>query len=278
MVAKFEQFDLTGRTAVVTGGATGLGFHMARGLARSGANVVIAARREDVLKQACERIRADGNPGSIGWHPTDLADRASTQSLIDHCLSKHGKVDIFVGNAAATDGEMIPDIKMDTVDRLMRLNVSANLQLCQGFLPAMKQQRWGRIILSSSIGSVMSIPHMGMTTYQTTKGAVNALVMGIATDYGHQNVTANSLILGFFRTDLLETPQKMIAEAQGAAAAKAFIDTFASCNAMGRIADPEEIEGLVRLLASDAGSYITGANLTIDGGMRIMLRPQPVDE
>ena len=185
---------------------------------------------------------------------------------------------ILVGNAGATYAEQVGEIKPETVDAIYQLNLTSNIQLAQAFLPRMQKNKWGRIIFSSSIGSVMSLSKQGTVVYATTKAAVSALARNLAGDLGHDNITCNGLQLGFFMTDILTDVAKQITDAQGADAAKQFLNEFASNTALGRIGNPAEIEGLVQLLASDAGSYITGANIAIDGGMSIMMRPLAVTD
>lgn len=277
MSTPFEKFDLSGKNALVTGGATGLGFQMARALARSGANVLIAARRTDLLKESAERLMQDPYIQNISWHPVDLVDRHSIDVLAEHAQKSFGGIDIFVGNAGATYVEPLPGIDMKSVDDMFQLNLTSNIQLAQAFLPRMQAQKWGRIIFSSSIGSVMAAPTQGTVAYGATKGALNALARGIAGDMGHYNITANALALGFFMTEILVVVERQIREAQGAEAASKFMHQYSDSTALGRIGQPEEVEGLVQLLASDAGSYITGATLSIDGGMSIMMRPLPHD-
>ena len=278
MVAPFEKFDLTGKNALVTGGATGLGYHMARALGRAGANVIIAARRSDVLKQASEKLMTDPYIKNVSWHSVDLVDRASVDGLAAHAIKTLGGIDILVGNAGATYAEQVGEIKPETIDAIYQLNLTSNIQLAQAFLPRMKERKWGRIILSSSIGSVMALAKQGTVVYATTKAAVSSLARNLAADVGHDNITCNGLQLGFFMTDILTDVAKQITETQGADEAKRFLNEIASNSALGRIADPTEIEGLVQLLASDAGSYITGANIAIDGGMSIMMRPLAVSD
>ena len=278
MVAPFEKFDLTGKNALVTGGATGLGYHMAKALARSGANVIIAARREDVLKNAVKELQADPFIKNVSYKIVDLIDRASVDALADHAISTHGGVDIFVGNAASTFVEQIPEFKMKSIDEGMQLNLMSNMQLAKAFLPGMKQRKWGRFIFSSSIASVMVSPREGTAIYAASKAGLNGFCRQIAADMGHYNINANSLVLGFFKTDVYNAGVKYLQDTQGPEAAQKFINDFISAAALGRIADPSEVEGLVQLLASDAGSYITGASIAIDGGMSIMMRPLPVNQ
>lgn len=116
----FERFDLTGRSAVVTGGGTGLGYFTARGLARSGARVMIAARRESVLKEAADRLTAEADGNQVCYHPVDLADRGSCRSLADAAANELGTVDIFVGNAAQDCLEPLVSITDDSSIRCSR--------------------------------------------------------------------------------------------------------------------------------------------------------------
>jgi NAD(P)-dependent dehydrogenase (short-subunit alcohol dehydrogenase family) len=269
----FSQFDLTGRLALVTGGATGLGFHMSRALARAGARVLMAARRQDVLRDAAARLNAEPLiEGRVLWHPVDLGDRASIRALADHALADGG-VDIFVGNAAQDTNQHLLDIDDDTIDRMLQVNVSANVELLRAFVPGMQRKRWGRILFSSSVSTVVSSPHEGIGMYTAVKGALNALTRTLAVELGHDGITANALIIGFFVTDLVRHAEQMLRERQGDAAARSFMQDFVGMTALGRAGNPAELEGLVQLLASDAGSYITGTNLAVDGGMSIMLRP-----
>lgn len=277
MVAPFEKFDLTGRNALVTGGATGLGFHMARALARAGATVMIAARREELLKTAVATLNDDPFIKGACYHPVDLVNRDSVDALARHAIETLGGIDILVGNAGATYAEQLGEIKLDSVDAIFQLNLTSNIQLTQAFLPRMKQNKWGRFIFSSSIGSIQSLAHQGTGIYNTTKAAVNAFARSIAGDVGHYNITANALVLGFYKTDILADAEQQVAAAYGAEAAKRFLQDFEEMSAVGRIGHPSEVEGLVQLLASDAGSYITGASIPIDGGMSIMMRPLKVD-
>ena len=270
----FSRFDLNGRLALVTGGATGLGYHMSRALARAGARVLIAARRRDVLRDAAAQLNADPLiDGRVHWYPVELGDRDSNRSLAEHALGLGDGVDIFIGNAAQDTNQHLHDIDDATIDRMLQVNVSANIELLRAFVPAMRRKRWGRILFSSSVSTVVSSPHEGIGMYTAVKGALNALTRTLAVELGHDNITANALIIGFFVTDLVRHAEQLLRERQGDAAAQAFMQDFVGMTALGRAGNPAELEGLVQLLASDAGSYITGTNLVVDGGMSIMLRP-----
>jgi gluconate 5-dehydrogenase len=270
-------FDMTGKIALVTGGATGLGYHMARAMARSGADVIIAARRENVLQEAAARLNADSEvKGKVTFFPVDLGERTSIRALTAHVIDKHGGVDVFVGNAAQDFLEPIDKIKDESIDRMLQVNVSANVELARAFVPGMRRKKWGRFLFSSSALSITTSPHEGICMYTAVKGALNAFTRTLATEVGHDNITANALVLGLFYTDMVRAAEEHFRTTQGEAAARKFLEDFAGITALGRAGRLEEIEGLIQLLASDAGSYITGTNLVIDGGMSIMLRPNGI--
>lgn len=272
-------FDLTGKTALVTGGGTGLGYHMTRALVRSGATVLIAARREQVLREAAERLNAERpSAGRVQCHAVDLCDRVSISKLARHALESLGGVDIYVGNAGQDINEHIQNVKDSSIDQIMQVNISANVELVRAFLPGMKAKRWGRVMFSSSVSTVVSSPHEGICMYTATKGALNAFTRTLAAEVGHFNITVNALVIGFFVTDLVRHAEDLLRKTQGDQAARRFMEDFVGMTALGRAGRPEELEGLIQLLASDAGSYITGTNLIIDGGMSIMLRPNGMAE
>lgn len=269
----FHKFDLTGRSALVTGGATGLGYYMARGLLRSGANVMLAARREDVLQDAASRLRTESDSGKVCYHRVDLSQRESIESLAGHAIETLGSVDIFIGNAAQDAFEPIEQISDAAIDEMFQVNVSANIELVRAFLPGMRQRKWGRIMFSSSTTSVCSAAEDNMGVYSATKSALNAFARVAAAEAGHDGITINSLLLGSFVTEMLEALLQQMHEAHGPEAAKGFLDSIASMTALGRWARADEIEGLIQFVASDAASYLTGASLTYDGGFNMMLRP-----
>ena len=145
----FEKFSLKGRLALVTGGGTGLGYHMSRALAQAGAKVLISARRADVLEAATAKLNAEPGVSNVSWHVVDLNNRDSIKALAAHAAGLGG-VDIFIGNAGQDFNEHILDIKNSSIDQIMQVNVSANVELVRAFVPHMRAQKWGRILFSSS--------------------------------------------------------------------------------------------------------------------------------
>jgi NAD(P)-dependent dehydrogenase (short-subunit alcohol dehydrogenase family) len=275
-VSSFSKFDLGGRTALVTGAASGIGYHMARALADAGARVLICARRAQLLEEAAARLAAECPGAEIVWHPVDLADRLSIATLASYANDKLGGVDIFIANAAQNNADRIEHISDETVDYMLQMNVAANIQLFRSFLPTMRSKRWGRVIFISSVTTLASTAQDGTCVYVAAKGALNALARNAAAETGHDGITVNSLVLGMFLTEMVRNAADMHDKAGGPGAGQAFIDSLSSMTAIGRPCRCEEIEGVIQLLASDAGAIITGTNIPIDGGMSIMLRPNPV--
>ena len=248
-------FDLTGRAALVTGGSKGLGLAMARVFAEAGADVFISARHEDELQKAAEAIR-DGNSGRVAYAVADMCDRAAVKWLADEALMKLGRIDILVNNAGSNLPQPIDQIVDADWDRLVELNLTSCMALTRAIVPQMKERRWGRVIHISSIMGLAS--KEGRNAYSATKSALIGLAKASALDLGPFGITVNCIAPGPFMTDL---PMNMLSDADKKG--------FANRTAVGRWGQPRELAGPALLLASDAGSYITGHVLTVDGGTLI---------
>lgn len=269
----FRKFDLTGKTAVVTGGGSGLGYHMARGLIRSGAKVMITSRREDLLRDSAAMLRSQSDAGEVLYRPVDLTDEAQIKDMAQYAIDTMGGVDIFIGNAGIDGlGEYVETIEDQTMDAMFKTHVFANLQLMRAFVPGMREKKWGRILFSSSAASLASSPKEGMIVYTACKSALNAIARTTSTEVGHQGITVNALLLGCYMTAMFRDVSKMLDE-RSPGAGKAFIDDYAAMTSLGRIGNMGELEGPIQFLASDAGSYVTGACIALDGGLGIMQKP-----
>jgi len=248
-------FDLHGRVALVTGGSKGLGKAMAHAFARAGANVVISSRHEGELQAAAAEIESSSGV-KAAWFVADMTQRADVQRLAGSTLAEMGHVDILVNNAGSNLPQFIDEIRDEDWDRLLELNLTSCMSLTRALVPQMKQRRWGRIIYLSSIMGIAS--KAGRNAYSATKAAVVGLAKANALDLGEYGITANCIAPGPFMTDLtngmLTDEQKRI---------------FAERTALGRWGQPSELAGPALLLASDAGSYITGTVLIVDGGTLI---------
>lgn len=245
-------FDLTGRVALVTGGSKGLGKAMARGFAEQGANVVISSRHEDELKAAAQEI-AEGTKAQVQYFVADMTQRDEVRKLADKALKAFGRIDILVNNAGSNLPQAIDQITDEAWDRIVELNLSSCMALTRALVPQMKERRWGRIIHISSIMGLASKAERNV--YSATKSALLGLARASALDLGSYGITVNCLAPGPFLTDL---PGSILSDQEK--------QVFADRTALGRWAQPRELAGPALLLASEAGSYITGAVLVVDGG------------
>jgi NAD(P)-dependent dehydrogenase (short-subunit alcohol dehydrogenase family) len=245
-------FDLTGRVALVTGGNKGLGKAMARGFAEAGADVVIASRHESELKAALEEILA-GTGRRGAYCVTDVSVRDEVKKLAQFALEKMGKVDILVNNAGMNAPQAIDAITDETWDRVLEVNLSSVMALTREIVPQMKERRWGRVVHISSIMGQISKEKRNV--YSATKSALIGMVRATALDLGPFNVTANCIAPGPFLTDM---PMSVLSDAEK--------QVFSDRTALGRWAQPRELVGPVLMLCSEAGSYVTGQTIFVDGG------------
>jgi NAD(P)-dependent dehydrogenase (short-subunit alcohol dehydrogenase family) len=247
-----QQFDLTGRTALVTGGSRGLGKAMARMFAEHGADVMVTSRHEEELRAGAAEI-AKGLTRKVEWIVNDLSKPDGAAVLAKEAVARLGKVDILVNNAGTNEPQPIDQVTDDAWERMIQLNLSGVMRLTRALVPGMKERRWGRII---HISSVLGLGGKeGRNGYCATKSALIGLAQASSLDLGPFNVTVNCIAPGPFLTDL---PGKLLTDAQK--------KHFSDRTALGRWGKPEEIAGPALLLASDAGSYITGSVLLVDGG------------
>ncbi len=249
-------FNLTGKVALVTGGSKGLGKAMARGLVEAGADVVISSRHENELRPALEEILR-GTERRGRFIVADMSRREDVSRLARTALEQMGRVDILVNNAGTNIPQTIDAITDETWDLVMETNLTSVMSLTRALVPGMKERRWGRIIHISSIMAFIS--KQGRDVYSATKSALLGLARAGALDLGPYNITVNCIAPGPFLTDL---PASVLSKEEQA--------QFSRMTALGRWADPKELVGPVLLLASEAGSYITGQALVVDGGWLAM--------
>ena len=247
-----KRFDLSGRVALVTGGSKGLGKAMARGLVEAGADIIISSRTEAELKLALAEILA-GTDRKGRYIVADMSKRDQVQTLAKTALEFLGRVDILINNAGTNKPQAIDAITDEAWDDVMEINLHSVMALTRALVPQMKERRWGRIIhISSILGFVSKEKRNG---YSASKSALLGLTRASAIDLGEHGITVNGIAPGPFLTDL---PMSLLSDAEK----KAFSDR----TAIGRWGQPEEMIGPALLLASDAGSYITGTTLVVDGG------------
>ena len=245
-------FNLQGRVALITGGSKGLGKAMARGFAQAGAGIVICSRHEAELRGALDEI-LDGTQSRGAYRVTDMTCRDEVRQLADFAIAEMGHVDILVNNAGGNVPEELDAITDENWDRWWELNLSSCMALGRALTPQMKQRGWGRIIYTSSIMALVS--KEGRSIYSGTKAALIGMTRAQALELGPHGITVNCLAPGPFLTDL---PASVLTEQEQ--------EAFAQRTALKRWGDPTELAGPALLLASEAGRYITGTTLVVDGG------------
>ncbi len=247
-----DLFNLSGKVALVTGGSKGLGKAMARGFAEAGADVVISSRHENELRPALDEIlQGTGRRGR--YVVADMRRRDEVNRLARTALEQMGRVDVLVNNAGTNKPQPIDAITDEVWDDVIEINLSSVMALTRALVPQMKERRWGRIIHISSVMGFLSKEKRNV--YSATKSALIGLARASALDLGPFGITVNCLAPGPFLTDL---PGGLLSDAEKKA--------FADHTAVGRWGDPRELVGPALLLASDAGSYITGETIVVDGG------------
>lgn len=245
-------FDLSGKAALVTGGSKGLGKAMARGFAEAGADVFISSRSEDELKSAAAEIGA-GLSVRVEWMVADMIDRDQVKALAEEAVKRLGKVDILVNNAGSNAPQAIDEITDEAWDRIVELDLTSCMALTRALVPGMKARKWGRVIHVSSVLGVGSKEKRNV--YSACKAGLIGMAKASALDLGTYNITVNCLCPGPFLTDL---PMSLLNDAEK--------EAFATRTALQRWGQPRELAGPALLLASEAGSYITGEALLVDGG------------
>jgi NAD(P)-dependent dehydrogenase (short-subunit alcohol dehydrogenase family) len=245
-------FDLTGRVALVTGGNKGLGKAMARGFAEAGADVVIASRHEDELKASLDAILAGTGRRGV-YCVTDVSVRDEVKKLAQFAREKMGRIDILVNNAGMNAPQAVDAITDETWDRVLEVNLSSVMALTRELVPQMKERRWGRIVHISSIMAQVSKEKRNV--YSATKAALIGMARASALDLGPFGITVNCIAPGPFLTDM---PMSVLSDAEK--------KVFADRTALGRWAQPQELVGPVLMLCSEAGSYVTGQTIFVDGG------------
>lgn len=261
-------FDLSGKTAVVTGAGSGLGLAFARGLASFGAEVVCAdvdAARAEAAAAAIREEGARANPLTV-----NVADAESVQILADRIRGLHPTIDILINNAGiATAPYRIHEMPIEDWDRLIAINLRGVFLCTRALLPAMMAAGGGSIINIASIVGIVGV-HPGFSmvasNYAAAKAAVSGFTRQLAVEYAKDNIRANSVAPGWHGGTRLSEGRK-------ASATPEFIAQFESAitagTPMGRRGTPEELVGLVVYLASDASRYLTGQVIVQDGGWTV---------
>jgi NAD(P)-dependent dehydrogenase (short-subunit alcohol dehydrogenase family) len=251
--------DLTGKTALVTGGSRGLGLQLAHALGEAGARLLLTSRKASDLEQAVAELKAAGIHAD--WIAADCGQPEDIARLGAQSIQRLGEVDILVNNAGAAWGAPAEDHPLEAWDKVMNLNIRGYFLLSQYIgKHSMIPRRRGSIINLASIAGLGGNPK-GMNTiaYNTSKGAVVNFTRALAAEWGPYGIRVNALCPGFFPSKMTVGTLKALGE-----------DKLAAGAPLGRLGDDEDLKGACVLFASDAGKHITGQWLAVDGGVSII--------
>jgi 3-oxoacyl-[acyl-carrier protein] reductase len=243
--------SLSGRVALVTGASQGIGRTCSLKLAKSGADVAVAARNQEKLNELVAEITAAG--GKAAAFVLDVGDEDQVKAGVKTILAQFGKIDILVNNAGITRDQLVMRMKRADWDAVLQTNLTSAYLCIQAVIPSMLKQRWGRIVNITSIFGQMG--QAGQANYAASKAGLIGLTMAIAREVGSRNITCNAVAPGFIET------------AMTAALSDEFKQTAVKQIPLGRVGTPDDVASAVAFLASDEASYITGHVLSVNGGM-----------
>jgi 3-oxoacyl-[acyl-carrier protein] reductase len=251
---------MDGRTAVITGGSLGLGRAMGAEFASSGANVAIVARRADVLEEAKAEILAAAPGAKIGAYACDMCDPAAIKAMHDAVVNDLGLVDVVVNNAGTSRAMNFMDITDELWNEDLELKLLGAVRLIRLTFPGMKERQWGRIINVLNVGA--KAPRAGGAPTAVSRAAGMALTKVLAGEGAPHNVLVNALLVG-----LIESDQHVQRHLKSGAneTIEEFYQEMGKTVPMGRVGTAAEFANMACFLASDAGSYITGTAINVDG-------------
>jgi len=242
-----------GRVALVTGGGTGLGRATAKALAEAGFAVAIAGRRADVCETSASQLRDEVAGATVSAYQADVADPNAVEQLVAAVIKDLGGLDVLVAAAGVYENVSYLDMTADLWDRTMNVVLRGAMLCSVAAARHMRDHGGGRIVLISSVSGAMAEPDSAH--YNAAKAGIISLARSMAVDISRFGITANAVIPGWMRTPMTED---YIAQAS--------TEDLRRFNVLGRPADPSEVAGFIRYLATDASPYLTGAALVIDGG------------
>ena len=244
-------FDLTGKTALVTGATGGIGGAIARALHAQGATVAISGTRRDALDQLAAALGE-----RVHVLACNLADKAEVDALVPSAEAKMQKLDILVANAGITRDNLFVSMRDEEWDEVIAVNLSATFRLTRAAVKGMMRKRFGRIIAITSVVGVTGNP--GQSNYTAAKAGIAAMMKSVAMEYAKRGVTANCIAPGFIATPMTEKLNDKQREA------------ILSRVPVARLGSPEDVAAAAVYLASDEAAYVTGQTLHVNGGLAMI--------
>jgi NAD(P)-dependent dehydrogenase (short-subunit alcohol dehydrogenase family) len=254
-----QLFDLSGKTALVTGGSRGLGLQIAEALGEAGARILLTSRKAGDLEESAGHLKAKDIEAI--WLAADLSQPSEIVRVTQDAIARLGQVDILVNNAGATWGAPAEDHPLEAWDKVMNLNVRSIFLMSQAIgKHSMIPRKSGRIINVASIAGLAGSQDLSTVAYQTSKAAVINFTRSLAGEWGKFGINVNALAPGFFPSRMT----KGLLDQYGA-------DNMARHAPLRRLGDDDDLKGATLLFASQAGKHITGQILPIDGGVSAVI-------
>ena len=247
-----QMFDLTGKTALVTGGGTGLGRVMALALAEAGADVAVAARRREKLEETAAAVRSLGRRSAVSEF--DLTNPADVTRAVAETESTLGPLDVLVNNSGVSGEGWAAELPLDRWEEVMATNLSGAFLMCQAAGRGMIERKRGAVVNVASVAGMIGVRMLA--AYSASKGGLIQLTKTLALEWARHGVRVNALAPGYFLTDIN----------RGHFSTEAGERMVRNHIPMGRLGQPPELAGAVVFLASEASSFMTGAVLTVDVG------------
>jgi len=251
-----QLFDLSGKTAIVTGGSRGLGLEMAEGLAEAGAALMLCARREEWLTPAVQEMKTRGF--TVESALCDVSKPDAVQAVVDQTVRRFGQVDILINNAGVTWGEEPETMPLDKWQRVIDANLTGAFLFAQAAGREMLKRQWGRIINIASIAglhSSVSGPHYA--AYAASKAGLMGLTRELAATWGARGIRVNAIAPGFFHSRMADAVIEKVEP------------HIKATSPIPRVGNAGELKGVAVFLAADASNYITGQVIVVDGGRTI---------